>query len=182
LKALLALAIGLAALGLSGTAQAQQSCGETVLQDWFDGQIDGVYPAKCYRDALKQMPDDVRTYTSAAEDIGRALSERLRAAPVKRSSAQGDATRSTSGTRRAAPSPARKPAAAQPSSKAQTRQSAAEADGQRVPGSAEVLATAGGDRASATPAPLLALGAGLILLAGGAAVWGGWTVARRRAR
>jgi hypothetical protein len=44
-----------------------------LLNDWYDGRIDGSYPRHCYNDALKHLPADVSTYSSAREDIQRAL-------------------------------------------------------------------------------------------------------------
>jgi hypothetical protein len=58
-------------------AGAAPSCGDAVLADWEDGRIDGAYTAECYRDALASMPEDVRVYTSATDDIARARRESL---------------------------------------------------------------------------------------------------------
>jgi hypothetical protein len=44
-----------------------------LLNDWYDGRIDGSYPRHCYNDALKHLPADVSTYSSAHDDILRAL-------------------------------------------------------------------------------------------------------------
>jgi len=45
-----------------------------VLRDWTDnGRIDGLYPSKCYMDAIASLPEDVRTYSSAVDDISRAM-------------------------------------------------------------------------------------------------------------
>src|SRR5205823_9878530 len=64
-------------------ASAQTSCGTRVLEDWNDGRIDGVYPVRCYRLALANMPEDVRIYSTAESDIKRALQARVRATPVR---------------------------------------------------------------------------------------------------
>jgi len=47
--------------------------------DWSDGRIDGTYPMGCYRQALQAMPEDIRLYSSAVDDIQRALARRVRA-------------------------------------------------------------------------------------------------------
>jgi hypothetical protein len=78
---LLAVAMGLLALAVTGTAGAKQSCASRLLADWRDGRIDGIYPVTCYRQALAQLPEDVRVYSSAQSDITRALQTRLAAAP-----------------------------------------------------------------------------------------------------
>jgi hypothetical protein len=60
------------------SASAQAPCWRTVIQDWSDGSISGVYPVECYRQALHRMPEDVRLYSSASADIGRALAKSIR--------------------------------------------------------------------------------------------------------
>jgi hypothetical protein len=47
-----------------------------VLGDWTDGRVDGQYDAACYLEAIEILPEDVRAYTSAADDIARALQAR----------------------------------------------------------------------------------------------------------
>lgn len=54
-------------------AQASIPCWKVLLNDWYDGRIDHVYPVHCYRDALRHLPTDVSTYSSAHDDILRAL-------------------------------------------------------------------------------------------------------------
>jgi hypothetical protein len=76
-----AVAVALLALAVTGTAGASRSCASRLLDDWRDGRIDGVYPVTCYRQALAQLPEDVRVYSSAQSDITRALQARLTAAP-----------------------------------------------------------------------------------------------------
>jgi hypothetical protein len=48
-------------------------CWKLLLNDWYDGRIDQTYAIHCYRDALKHLPTDVQTYSSAHDDILRAL-------------------------------------------------------------------------------------------------------------
>jgi hypothetical protein len=76
-RLLLCVSVCLAALALTGTAGAAQSCGARVLADWRDGRIDGTYPVACYRQALAELPEDVRVYSTAQADITRALQARL---------------------------------------------------------------------------------------------------------
>ena len=59
------------------TASAKEECWETLVADWSDGAISNLYPISCYRQALKNMPEDVRLYSSASDDINRALSGRV---------------------------------------------------------------------------------------------------------
>ena len=74
------------ALARPVTAAAATPCWKTLLTDWYDGRIDNVYPLHCYTDALKHLPADVQTYSSAHDDIVRALDNaraRLRKAGQK---------------------------------------------------------------------------------------------------
>ena len=54
-------------------AAAATPCWKALLNDWYDGRIDNTYPLHCYSDALKHLPADVQTYSSAHDDILRAL-------------------------------------------------------------------------------------------------------------
>jgi hypothetical protein len=77
--------VGLAALALlaAGPAAAAESCGKKVIDDWYaDGRVDGTYPPHCYDDAIEILPRDVRDYSSAKEDIERALQARLNDKPA----------------------------------------------------------------------------------------------------
>jgi hypothetical protein len=66
--------LGLLAAGVP--APEGPSCAETLLQDWYDdGAFVTAYDPDCYRDALRVLPEDVRVYTSAVDDIERALRE-----------------------------------------------------------------------------------------------------------
>jgi hypothetical protein len=76
LAALLALvALGLVVAAVSpAPAGAASACAKRVVDDWFDnGRVDNLYPLHCYREAIKSLPGDARDYSSAEEDIRRAL-------------------------------------------------------------------------------------------------------------
>lgn len=62
-----------------------------MIADWTDGRIDGVYAARCYGEALHSLPEDMRAYTTAADDIAQALRARVRQSrpPVSRAQAVG---------------------------------------------------------------------------------------------
>jgi hypothetical protein len=79
-RTLWSIALAAAALAvLASPAQAGESCAQQVIDDWFDNsRVDGEYPARCYRAAIANLPEDVRSYSSAEDDIKRALQERLR--------------------------------------------------------------------------------------------------------
>jgi hypothetical protein len=69
-----------AAIALGSPAPATAAaCGSKVVADWLDdGRIAAAYAPRCYREALEALPEDVRTYSTAQEDIERALLGRLR--------------------------------------------------------------------------------------------------------
>jgi hypothetical protein len=69
-------------LSLAGPAAGASSCAKRVIDDWYDnGRVDGTYPVHCYDDAIDALPRDVRDYSSAKDDIQRALQARLRNEP-----------------------------------------------------------------------------------------------------
>ncbi|HEU5371391.1 MAG TPA: hypothetical protein VFU51_03290 [Gaiellaceae bacterium] len=74
-----AVAVAIVVLALAGavarptTAAAATPCWKALLNDWYDGRIDNTYPIHCYQDALRHLPADVQTYSSAHDDILRAL-------------------------------------------------------------------------------------------------------------
>jgi len=57
----------------SAQPAAAATCWQRVLSDWRDGHIDGTYSPSCLRAALQNMPEDIRIYGSAEEDITRLL-------------------------------------------------------------------------------------------------------------
>ena len=82
LRIRIALVIALAAIAAIGAAASpapatagSMPCWKRLLDDWVDNaRIDKAYPAACYREAIKRLKGDLRDYSSAAEDIQRALS------------------------------------------------------------------------------------------------------------
>lgn len=60
-------------------AAAATPCWKTLLNDWYDGRIDHTYPLSCYHQAIAHLPTDVQTYSSAKDDIARALQAALQA-------------------------------------------------------------------------------------------------------
>ena len=66
-------AFALAGCGPFAPPQAERACGKAVLSDWADGGIDRSYPDPCYQAAIATMPEDLRAYSTAKDDISRAL-------------------------------------------------------------------------------------------------------------
>ncbi len=80
---LVVVAAFLAVLAVASPAGAAQSCGRAVIDDWYDnGRVDGTYALHCYDDAIEILPRDVRDYSSAKDDIQRALQNRKRGEPA----------------------------------------------------------------------------------------------------
>jgi hypothetical protein len=73
----LAFVAGTLLLALPGTAAAKTPCWKQVLNDWSNGRTIGVYPLHCYRDAIKNLPEDLRDYSAAADDIQAALQAQI---------------------------------------------------------------------------------------------------------
>jgi hypothetical protein len=76
-----------------------------VLADWNNGRLGSTYEPGCYRDALDDLPEDARVYTTASEDIKRALRASLAARAPRRESheqagTKGKASRRLSGRQR----------------------------------------------------------------------------------
>jgi hypothetical protein len=72
-----------ASLVVAGTAHARTACWERVVSDWSaDNRISGTYGIGCYREALAKLPEDLRTYSSAPDDIRRGLQKQVARAAV----------------------------------------------------------------------------------------------------
>lgn len=163
---LLALVLALGALAGPGVATAARDCGDDVVGDWYDnGRVDKIYPLRCYDLAIDGLPVDVVDYSSAKEDIQRALQLAIRGKLVPKKDTHdptpgGVVPPGKSGT---GPTPGR--------------------DGSGGPGGGvfnDVLGKAGSNDASSVPIPLLVLGsiALLLVLAGSA----GYVIRRVQAR
>jgi hypothetical protein len=67
-----AVACSFLALG-AAPAVAATPCWKLVINDWYDGRIDNTYPVACYEEAIRHLPEDVRDYTGASDEISRAM-------------------------------------------------------------------------------------------------------------
>jgi hypothetical protein len=61
-----------AAASFAAPAEASD-CGQAVLKAWDEGRLDSSFAPECYRKALQELPEDIRIYSSAQDDINRAL-------------------------------------------------------------------------------------------------------------
>jgi cobalamin biosynthesis Mg chelatase CobN len=154
LCALAPLAALAAMLLAAAPAGAAPSCARQVIDDWYDdGRVDRTYPLHCYDDAIEALPPDVRDYSSAKEDILRALQARMRSEPAPAASTD--------------PSPRSGTTTTSKPPKNQTTTEASEPKNENPP---EASGDVEADSASSVPIPLLVLaGLALLLIAGGSA-------------
>jgi hypothetical protein len=75
-------ASALALLAVPGRASAAPPCWKVLINDWYDGRIDRIYPRPCYREAIKHLPSDADIYSSARKDIERALQAAILGKPA----------------------------------------------------------------------------------------------------
>jgi hypothetical protein len=161
-----------ALLVLAAPAAAAKSCGRVVIDDWWDGRIDGTYDLHCYDDAIEQLPRDVRDYSSAEEDIRRALQAAMREEPAPPN------REPPSGGESPAP-PEAPPTETDTGSETDTNGAPPTGPGDEPPGP-EVAPPLDTESASSVPVPLLILaGLALLLIAGGSA---GYLIRRVQAR
>ena len=152
---LAALAGLLAMLALSGPAAAAQPCGRQVIDDWYDdGRVDGTYELHCYDDAIEALPRDVRDYSSAKDDITRAMQNQMRGEPAPPATSD--------------PTPSDDPDT--PTSKEDDPATGTLPEDEPGETTEAIGSVDDGDSASSVPMPLLILaGLALLLVAGGAA-------------
>ena len=164
LYALAPMAAFVVMLTIAAPAAAAPSCGRQVINDWYDdGRVDRTYDLHCYDDAIDALPPDVRQYSSAQEDIERALQARMRG--------------EVSPPAKTDPSPGKKPKPKP--SKTTTNQSTTGGD-PKDETTPEAVGEVDDDSASSVPIPLLVLaGLALLLIAGGSA---GYFVRRYQGR
>jgi hypothetical protein len=173
----LLVAAGVLFVGVASAAGGAP-CWQQVINDWADNsRVDGRYEIHCYQEALRRLPEDMRAYSSAPDDIARAMREEIRrrqqeSAPAPEPEEQEEAAPPTSsgggGT----------PAKPKPKPKKEKQEDATmpyagavpESEGSRSEGAfAQALDEIGPSDASSFPLPLLVLGGitGLLLLVGG---------------
>jgi hypothetical protein len=75
LTPLILVLVAAAAAATFGVSTAQASvCSNALIHDWYvDGRIDKTYPVHCYREALKDIPEDQIVYGTLRDDLSRAL-------------------------------------------------------------------------------------------------------------
>jgi hypothetical protein len=78
LIATMALAGGVLGVG-KAEARSSSVCSKALIHDWYvDGRVDKTYPVHCYREALKDIPEDQLIYGTLRDDLNRALQSVIR--------------------------------------------------------------------------------------------------------
>jgi hypothetical protein len=72
--------VAAAAAATFGVSPAHASaCSNALIHDWYvDGRIDRTYPIHCYREALRDIPEDQIVYGTLRDDLNRALQNVIR--------------------------------------------------------------------------------------------------------
>jgi hypothetical protein len=166
---IVAAALGAAVVSHPAPAAAATPCWKSLLNDWYDGRIDQTYAVHCYQEALRHLPADVQTYSSAHDDILRALQSAV--AQVRKSG-------HTVGPNTKVTPPGAKPG----KGKGSTTTTAAPIGRQPDKGLSHLADQLNPSSASSLPLPLLVLGGLAILLvaAGGAGLVAKRVQARRQ--
>jgi hypothetical protein len=60
-------------------AHAGSACATAIIEEWANGTLASPYPLDCYDAAIDSLPEDLRAYTTAADDISRAAIDASRA-------------------------------------------------------------------------------------------------------
>ena len=183
---LLVLVATAGALLLAGTATAKEPCWKNLIDDWYDGRIDNVYPVQCYRAALEHMPEDVAQYSTLGDDINRALQAAIAAQGPDGGSAGGTPTSPppTSGVKGETSSPPASTSTFHGGPTAEREGAVLASDGREPGGGAvgQALDSIGPGDADSVPVPLLVLaGLSILLLTLGAAGFVARRVQTRRA-
>jgi hypothetical protein len=158
-------------------AFAAKPCWQRLIDDWYDGRIDDVYSPKCYRDAIRNSPEDIRSYSDLQEDLRRVLQSSGR---TPRRGRHGETyirpgSPGRDASRKAGPSPKAPAAKADQDGNRATDGRGGETTAGGGIGSDEpkgpvpqVIRDLGPDDSSSVPIPLIALGSlALLLIASG---------------
>lgn len=170
LVCLIALVAVLAPLAAPAPSLAKEPCAKQLIDDWYaDGRIDNVYPVHCYVEAKRNLPIDLRQYSTLPDDIDRALQGVVHKND-KGGSGKGDSGKSTGSNARAALPSSGNRSAIKPTNES----------GKSNGVFGRAIDWLGPDNAESIPLPLIVLaGVGLLLVLAGL---GGYAARRIQAR
>ena len=162
--------LGLLLLALAGpgtAAAAKTPCWKTLINDWYDTSIDGTYPIPCYQQAIAHLPTDAQLYSSAKDDILRAMGRAIALQKQAKTPTTSAATTTTAAAVTTSPATTTEPTTTEPTTtQAEVAPPATTTSpGRPKPkGVARALDKLNPGDASSFPLPLLILGALAILL------------------
>ena len=91
-------ALAPAALAAQRSSAGQIPCWKRLLNDWYDGTINNIYPIPCYQQAIKHLPPEISIYGSAKDDIQRAEQAAINHRSAPPEGGGGNATTTTGGS------------------------------------------------------------------------------------
>jgi hypothetical protein len=94
----LASALSLSISAAPALAAAPTPCWQQVMNQWYQGEIKSIFPLDCYQQAIKHLPTDIQVYSSARDDINRALQAAIAYDNKKKAQAQPQTTTSSAAT------------------------------------------------------------------------------------
>jgi hypothetical protein len=156
-------------LASAGSASAAP-CWKALLTDWYDGEIDNTYAIACYNEAVEHLPTDVANYSSARDDIMRALQGAIAA----KSQATTTEPAATTTTDSSSVPPATTPPTDTTTTPPETTQTTTTPGREKPKGIARAIDKLTPGNADSFPLPLLILGGlAILLVAAGVAgmVW-----------
>ena len=54
-------------------AASATPCWQLLMNQWYQGEIKTIFPLDCYHQAIQHLPTDIQVYSSARDDITKAL-------------------------------------------------------------------------------------------------------------
>ncbi|HWB23743.1 MAG TPA: hypothetical protein VG652_12760 [Gaiellaceae bacterium] len=79
-------------------AAAPTPCWQQVMNQWYQGEIKSIFPLDCYHEAIKHLPTDIQVYSSARDDINKALQAAIAYDNAKAAAAKPQTTTSSVST------------------------------------------------------------------------------------
>jgi hypothetical protein len=175
--ALLAATVALLALGASTAPAANDratgTCWKDVVNDWLQHQpnVAGSYPIPCYTQAIQHLDSypDIQQYSSAPDDIHRALLAAIRNNRGDGGNSGGSSVGPSSSSGGGTPSSSRKPSGGTPTAGGSSPSTTPATDKSFV---TRLFDAVGPGNAQSIPLPLLVLaGLALLLLLAAAGTW-----------
>jgi hypothetical protein len=75
--------VGIGSASAASEKHRTTPCWQLLLNDEYDGRIDGTYPVHCYKEAIKHLPEDSLIYGSTRNDLIRAMTQAITSLKAK---------------------------------------------------------------------------------------------------